>query len=193
MKISKLFNTKIISGNFCCLQQIEMPDAKLIFDLRTKRTKNNFLKITNGNVNDQEQYLLKYFEKFRNNQEIYYKIIDIKNNKACGVLRVTELNKQEIFNWQSFVVMESTAPNIVIDAMLMVYRIGFDFLDRNICGNWEVDKNFVKMMKMHEIMNMAKIVGENEKYFLVTVKKHDFIENYPRYKKMGFGFLGNLL
>jgi len=193
MKISKLFNTKIIVGKFCYLQQIELPDAQLIFDLRTKRTKDNFLKITNGNVNDQEQYLLKYFEKFRNNEEIYYKIIDIKNNKACGVLRVTELNKQEIFNWQSYVVIESTDPNIVIDAMLMVYRIGFDFLDRNICGNWEVDKNFVKMMKMHEIMNMAKIVGENEKYFLVTVKKHDFIENYPRYKKMGFGFLGNLL
>jgi hypothetical protein len=193
MKIECLFNAKIITGNFCHLHQIEFQDAGLIFDLRTKRSKDNYLKITYGDVSDQEKYLAKYFERFNNREEIYYKIFDIKNKQFSGVVRITELNKTLVFNWQSFVVFESVNPNIVIDVILMIYRIGFDFLDRNICGKWEVDKNFDKMIKINSIMNMAKIVGENEKFFLFEVKKFDFVENYPRYKKMGFGFLGNLL
>lgn len=193
MKIESLFNAKIITGNFCHLHQIKLQDAELIFDLRTKRSKDNYLKITNGDVSDQKKYLEKYLERFNNHEEIYYKIFDIKNKQFSGVVRITELNKTLVFNWQSLVVFEFVNPNIVIDAILMIYRIGFDFLDRNICGKWEVDKNFIKMIKINKIMNMAKIVGENEKYFLFEVKKFDFVENYPRYKKMGFGFLGNLL
>lgn len=193
MKIESLFNAKIITGNFCHLHQIKLQDAELIFDLRTKRSKDNYLKITNGDVSDQKKYLEKYLERFNNHEEIYYKIFDIKNKQFSGVVRITELNKTLVFNWQSLVVFEFVNPNIVIDAILMIYRIGFDFLNRNICGKWEVDKNFIKMIKINKIMNMAKIVGENEKYFLFEVKKFDFVENYPRYKKMGFGFLGNLL
>ena len=191
-KIAHLFKTNPIKGNFCHLYHVDINDAELIYDLRTNR-KDSFLKPTQGNVEDQKKYLESYFERFAKKEEIYYKILDVKSQKFSGIVRLTEINNDKIFNWQSFVVSENTSPNTPIDAMLMIYRIGFEFLNREICGPWIVDKNFIKMIKIHDFIKMAKIVDENEEYFFFAVKKTDYENNINRFLKMSYGGLKGLL
>lgn len=190
--LSQLFETNVIKGNFCQLHHIEMSDAELIYDLRTNR-KDNYLKATLGNVDDQRKYLAGYLNRFYKREEIYYKILDEKTQKFSGILRLTELKNEKVFNWQSFVVYETSSPNMPLDAMMMVYRIGFEFLGREICGSWEVDKEFAKMIKIHNFIQMAKIVGENEKYHLFSIKKSDYFSNIKKFLGMGYGGLGGLL
>ncbi len=190
--VEQLFKTNPIKGNFCHLYHIEMNDAGLIFDLRTKR-EDNFLKITNGTVDDQKKYLEGYYKRFADREEIYYKILDLKTQKFSGILRLTQIQDDGVFNWQSFVVSSETSPNMPLDAMLMIYRIGFEFLSCEKCGPWEVDKEFVKMMKIHNLIKMAKIVDENEKYYLVAVQKSDYENNINKFLKMSYGRLEGLL
>ena len=181
-----------LHGAFCELHQVNIEDAQLIFDLRTKR-KNNYLRRTDGTVNDQRSYLRDYFERFDNQEEIYYKIKDLSTEEFCGVLRITEIQHQKFFNWQSFVVSESASPNTAIDSMMMVYRIGFEYLLREQCGPWHVDKNFTQMMKIHEFIKMAKVASQDDVYFSVCVKRADYLTNIVRFNKMNYGSLGGLL
>ena len=190
--IEKLFNETVIKGRFCQLHHINLDDADLIYDLRTKR-KDSFLKKTSGTVEDQKKYLESYFKRFSAKEEIYYKVLDVITQKFCGILRLTEINDNLVFNWQSFVVSEDASPNVPLDAMLMIYRTGFEVLGREECGPWEVDKKFVKMMKIHNFMKMAKIVDENDKYYFVAVKKIDYENNINKFIKMGYGGLEGLL
>ncbi len=191
-KIEKLFAANPIKGAFCELHHVDVNDAQLIYDLRTNR-KDSFLKATGGTAQDQKKYIEGYLQRFKNREEIYYKILDLKTQKFSGILRITELNDEKVFNWQSFVVSETTSPNVPIDAMLMVYRIGFEFLERETCGPWLVDKEFIKMIKIHDFIKMAKIVGEEgEKYHLFAVKKSDYEQNITRFMKMSYAKLGGL-
>lgn len=190
--LNHLFETNAIKGNFCQLHHIEMSDAELIYDLRTNR-KDNYLKVALGTVNDQKKYLENYFNLFSKREEIYYKILDLKTQKFSGVLRLTEINREKVFNWQSFIAYEESSPNLALDAMLMVYRIGFEFLKRDTCGPWIVDKDFSKMIKIHNFIKMAKITGEDEKYFFFAVQKTDYFDNVNKFLKMGYGGLEGLL
>ncbi len=189
--IEHLFAANPIKGNFCQLHHVTLEDAEMIYDLRTNR-KGSYLKPMQGNLDDQKEYLESYFGRFQRREEIYYKIFDVKAEKFCGILRITELQNEKVFNWQSFIVSETTSPNASIDAMLMVYRIGFEFLNRDSCGPWVVDKNFLKMIKIHDLIKMAKIVGGDEQYHYFAVQKADYESNINRFLKMSYGGLKGL-
>ena len=156
-KINKLFETKIIKGEYAHLHQIKIQDASLIYKLRFRK-KNNYLHKTSGNIEDQKKYLKAYFKKFEKQEEIYYKVFDVKKSNFMGVLRLTELNSKTVFNWESAVFDEESSPNLFIDSMLMVYRIGFEYLERDQCGPWKVKKDFDSMMKIHDLIKMAKSI-----------------------------------
>lgn len=190
--IDKLFSTNPVEGNFCSFYHVDINDAEFIYKLRTTR-KDSFLKPTSGGVGDQKKYLEGYLQRFNNREEIYYKLYDPKLQKFVGILRLTEIDQDNVFNWQSFVVIEDSSPNVPIDAMLMVYRMGFNYLNRQICGPWEVDKQFIKMIKIHKILDMAKIVSEKDKYYLFSVEHQNYEKNIGKFLKMGYGKLGGLL
>lgn len=191
--IKKLFNTNPIIGEFCSLIHIEESDAEFICNLRNEKRDDNFLKKTPDNVDAQIDYIRNYKKRFNNFEEIYFKILDNKNNKACGLVRLTEILNNDIFNWQSLVVATNSSPNIAIDSMLMIYRIGFEFLNKKVCGPWEVDKNFIKMIKIHNFIKIAKMSDSNEKYFLFSVNIDDYKNNIERFKKMNYAKLTNLI
>ena len=188
----KLFAANPIETHYCELHHVEVSDAEFIYNLRKFR-KDNFLKETKGEVSDQEEYIKKYFNLFNDRKEIYYKVFDKKEKEYCGILRLTEIDNGDVFNWQSAIFKEDTSPNIFIDVMLLIYSLGFDYLEKETCGPWEVKKEFAKMMKIHKMLGMAKAVNENETYYLVAVKKKDYLEKIDKYKKMNFGLLKNKL
>ena len=189
--LKKLFNTNPITGSYCKLFHITLNDAELVYNLRNRKN-NNYLKKTNGSLSDQKKYLINYFDSFNKYEQIYYKIFDIKSKRYTGVFRITELLNEENYNWESAVFDEDSNPNCFLDTMLMNYRIGFEYLRKKNCGPWEVDRNYNKMMKIHEILKMAKVVDQNEKYFFVNVNHVDYFKNINTYRKMKFGELGGL-
>lgn len=191
--IKKLFNTNAIIGEFCSLIQVEESDAEFICNLRNEKRDDNFLKKTSNNVGAQIDYIRNYKKRFNDFEEIYFKILDNKDNKPCGLVRLTEILNNEIFNWQSFVVTKNSSPNIAIDSMFMIYRIGFEFLNKKVCGPWNVDKNFTKMIKIHDFIKIAKMLDSNEKYFLFSANINDYKNNIERFKKMNYAKLTNLI
>ncbi len=189
--LNRLFSTNPIKGNFCHLYHVEKSDAKFIFDLRTKR--GQYLKPIEGTVADQEKYLEGYLKRFNNKEEIYFKMLDPKTNQFCGVTRFTQLNEEGVFGFESGIMLEEAAPNIYVDAMFMIYRIGFEFLDRKISGPWTVDKDNARMIKLHQLVNIGKISEIGEKYCVLYARQEDYYKNIDKFLKMNFGKLGDLV
>ena len=80
MYLNKLFELKQIETFTSILTPITYDsdkDTKLILELR-KRKRDNFLKTTSYDINDQKLYLEKYHIKNKNFEEIYFKIFDVK-------------------------------------------------------------------------------------------------------------------
>ena len=99
--LKQLFKVRTIKGYYCHLKHIDIKDAYLIHDLRLKRP--DFIEKTSPNLEVQKLYLEQYFKSFQKNMQIYYKVYDLKENTFIGVFRLTELNNDLIFNWESSV------------------------------------------------------------------------------------------
>ncbi len=189
-KINKLFTTKNINGFYCQLHQINLKDAGLIFRLRTSRAE--FIEKTPGNVSHQQDYIKKYLNSFYKKEQIYFKVYDIKLCRFVGVFRLTKLNSRVDFSWESAVFENNCSPNTFLDAMIITYRIGFEYLNRKLCGPWKVMINNKRMMKIHYIMGMTQIIETGQNYFRIQVKSEDYYSKIERYRKLRFGNLGKL-
>lgn len=163
-----------------------LSDAQLILDLRSRES-NNFLRKSSGDINSQIQYLKTYHKRNKLNYEIYYKLKDKTREEFNGVVRITELNNVNFFNWESLVFSEDCSPMAPIDVMISVYKIGFELLKRSQCGPWDVDKRHKKMMKIHDFCNMYSILSEDENYYHVAVLKKKYLSQISRFEKLGLG------
>ena len=161
-------------------------DAQLIVDLRSRES-DNFLRPSSRDLNTQVAYLSDYFKRNQLNKEIYYKLMDKSKKDYNGLVRLTELNKKNVFNWESLVFSENCSPMAPIDVMISIYKIGFEFLNRSKCGPWDVNKKHKKMMKIHEFCKMFSIENTNDEYHQVSVNKGDYLSQINRFDKLGLG------
>lgn len=190
-KIKRIFSTNPIKGNFCHLYHVEKSDAQFIYDLRMKR--GQYLKAIGAGVAEQEKYLEGYLERFKNGEEIYYKMFDPKKNQFCGVTRFTKLQDETNFGFESGVMYEDASPNIYTDAMFMILRMGFEYLERPISGPWTVDVENERMIKLHKLVNIGKVSEITDKYYILYAKQEDYKKNIGKFLNMKFGALGGLL
>ena len=189
-KLDKLFNSPKLFSKFVHLKRIKFDsksDADLIVKLRG-RSKRNHLKAGASNIGDQLRYLENYNSNFLEKKEIYYKVFDKNKNSYNGLVRITELNNKKKFNWESLVFAEGCTPMAPIDAMMCIYTIGFDFLDKDICGPWAVDKKHNEMMKIHDFCKMYTLSGIKDKnYHWMYIEKKAFYREIGRFHSMGLG------
>jgi hypothetical protein len=188
--VLELFGSVRLSSRLVNFEKIKFDsesDAALIVKLRD-RAKSNHLKRGASSIADQLTYLEKYNERYLRQDEIYYKIFDKKKEAFNGLVRLTELRKPTIFNWESFVFAENCTPMAPIDAMLCVYRIGFEFLGRDQCGPWAVDKAHKQMMKIHDFCKMYTHDDKiDDRYHWIHVRKKDFQREFGRFNSLGLG------
>lgn len=189
-KLEKLFNSPKLFSKFVHLKKIKFDsksDADLIVKLRG-RSKRNHLKAGASNISDQLRYLENYNSNFLEKKEIYYKVFDKNKNSYNGLVRITELNNKKKFNWESLVFAEGCTPMAPIDAMMCIYTIGFDFLDKDICGPWAVDKEHNEMMKIHDFCKMYTLSSKKDKnYHWMYIEKKAFYREIGRFHSMGLG------
>jgi hypothetical protein len=182
----------IIETKFLILKEITEVDLQDIINLRRSRS-NNHLSPVSSNLNDQIAYYEKYKRRRAENSEIYYKIIDKCNpSPIAGLVRLTEINDPIKFSWESLIVADGVAPYTALDAMMTIYRIGFETLHKKTCGPWTVPIDAKNVYSLHKKVGMASEVGKDEKFYYMAVEKKDFLARYSFFKKMGFG-LYNLL
>jgi len=189
-QLDKLFNSAKLSSKLVHFEKIKFDsesDAALIIKLRG-RSKSNYLKVGSSSVSDQLKYLESYNSNFLEKKEIYYKIFDKNKNFYSGLVRITELNNKKNFNWESFVFSEDCTPMAPIDVMMCVYKIGFVFLDRDVCGPWAVDKKHNEMMKIHDFCKMYSNSNKKDKsYHWMHVEKKAFYKEIDRFYSLGLG------
>ena len=188
--LDKLFSSSQLSSKLVHFEKIKFDsesDAELIIKIRG-RSKSNHLKAGSSNISEQLKYLEHYNSNFLDKKEIYYKIFDKNKNSYNGLVRITELDDKKKFNWQSLVFSEGCSPMAPIDVMMCVYKIGFVFLDRDICGPWAVDKKHNEMMKIHDFCNMYTRSSKKDKnYHWIYVDRKSFLEEIDRFYSMGLG------
>jgi len=191
-KISHLFKVSPIKGEFTHLHHVDINDADYILKLRTEDREDNHLMSTENSLQKQKEYLTFYKKRFELQEEIYFKVFDVAKKQFLGFVRLTEIQSKTSFGWESAILDKSSSPNLFIDLMLMIFKIGFDYLDRDICGPWKVKKEFKKMMKIHEIIGMAEILTENEDFYAVIVRKDRYKEKANYFKRKNLGIIKNL-
>ena len=124
-----MFNIKKIETELIKLHPISKSDMQFIYELRTKRNKNQLKKISD-NIEHQYAYFDKYNLEFKKGNEIYYKIESLKNKKLSGVVRIFNINDKKNLNWSSFITTEDCLPYIGIEVCFTIYRLTFDILKR---------------------------------------------------------------
>ena len=187
---ARLFESNRLSSRLVNFEKIQFDserDAALIIKLRN-RSKSNHLRPGSTSVDDQLAYLERYNERYLMRDEIYYKLFDKSKKTFNGLVRLTELRESKIFNWESLVFAESCTPMAPIDVMLCVYRIGFEFLGRDQCGPWAVDKAHKEMMKIHDFCKMYTHDDKvDDRYHWIHVQKKDFQREFGRFNSLGLG------
>lgn len=189
-QIEKLFNTNPIRGNFCHLYHVELKDSEFIIKLRKSRE--DFIKKIDGDIKSQDIYLKQYLKKFKNRKEIYYKMYDPLKKVFCGVTRFTMLHEKDHFGFESGVMDVNSSPNIYVDAMFMIYRIGFEFLKRDYSGPWLVDNNNTRMIGLHNFIGIGKITSQNDDYVVFHADRDDHLKRIKYFTSRRFGNIKDL-
>ena len=175
--------------NFSILEEISEKDLEDIINIRTNRI-NSVLHPISNNLTDQ----LTYFENYQNtkkiNGEIYYKIYEKKlPDIKCGFVRITQLNSNHNFSWESFILKDNVSPHISYDVMISIYSIGFDFFKKKICGPWIVPNRAINIMKFHEFTGMAEIVSKNDQFTYYKVSSASYEARIDFFKKRKLGVI----
>lgn len=176
-----------IETQFIFLKEICETDLQAIIDLRRYKS-NNHLTPISSSIEDQIAYYNIYKIKRSENSEIYYKILD-KNHSSnvVGLVRLTEINHTSKFSWESLIVADGAPPFISLDAMMTIYRIGFEKLGRDFCGPWTIPIDAKNIRSLHEKVGMAQEVRKDEKYYYMVVTKESFKRRYDFFRKIGYG------
>ena len=86
---------------------------------------------------------------------------------------MTQINKRGVFNWESLIIKKDANPIIALDTMITIYKIGFDYLGKEILGPWPVPKGGDRIMKLHKHIGLGEIIYEsNDKNYMIIFKPH---------------------
>lgn len=187
----KLFEAKYLVGKTFRLALIDPnseQDASFVIELRNRKL-NNYLRVSNITLNDQMNYFRKYQLDFERGEQIYYKIFDVSNNTFNGIVRFTELNKVGKFCYESMVVKEDISPVVPTDVVLSIYKIGFEKLDKKICGPFPVSKKNTRVLKWHKKLGMTEVINEDNEYFYLEISSKNYFNNIQKYNKLGLGLV----
>lgn len=181
------FTLDNIETRFLFLEEISEADLQNIINLRRFKS-NNHLSPISPSLEEQISYYNSYKIKRSENAEIYYKIID-KNNISdmAGLVRLTEINTPSKFSWESLIVADGAPPYIALDAMITIYRLGFEILEKTICGPWTIPIDAKNVYALHKKVGMAEEMSRDESYYHMIVTKESFNGRSNFFKKIGYG------
>jgi len=176
-----------INTQHSILEELEENDLHRLIEIRTKHKNSVLHKITNS-IEVQRKYFRLYKNRMAAGDEVYYKIFDKKNPEdISGLVRITELTKNEKFSWESFILDRNTSPLVAYDVMLTIFSIGFEVYQKNICGPWDVPKEANNIMLFHKNAGISEVVGEDAYYFKMHATRNKFFNRINYFRDRGIG------
>ncbi len=180
-------NLNNVETKFIFLKEINEADLQDIINLRQLKS-NNYLTPISPCLDAQLIYFKEYKTRRAKNSEIYYKIIDkSKLSQISGLVRLTEISNPNKFSWESLIVADGAPPYVSLDAMITIYRIGFETLNKTICGPWTIPINAKNVYSLHSKVGMAEEISRDESFYNMIVTKEAFNRRFQFFKKIGYG------
>lgn len=184
--MSMIEKLELVQSSIVKLRAATINDVPLIYSLRTSPG-GAFLNSISLDIADQYIYFDKYLERNNAGKEIYYIIHDRKIGDDVGIVRFTGIDEEYAFSWESLIIRPGCTPGVAIDVHATIYGLGFNVLDRQLCGPWEIKKNNEHMLRIHQLMDVAFMVGEHNNCWLYSARREDFVKREKYFTDRGFG------
>lgn len=170
----------LINGKNINLRTVEVKDAEFIYNMRKSKSKTKYLSKIEGTIKSQANWIENY-KKRENEKKEFYFIIELKNNKELGLVRMYDFLETS-FCWGSWLIKENAPKTTAIESALQIYEFGFYYLGFEN-SHFDVRKGNEKVIAFHKRFG-AKIVDENEIDYFFNYEKKDYEiikEKYRRY------------
>ncbi len=179
-------NTKLVR-----LHPLSVSDSPAILALRLS-PKGKTLLTTSAELSDQEAYMESYNRRFNNGEEVYFGIYDRQEpTQLSGLVRMTELLDQRRFNWGSLILSADSPPVLAIDAILAVYSLGFEVLNRIECGPFPVRDDVPRVLKLHERIGMSYVSHREVGTTFLITSAEKFKSQIQKFRNMGLGVMAD--
>ena len=185
MDISKKIKFKSFYNQYT---EIIRKDNKDIYFLRSE-IENNLLYRKDYTLLKQIDYFNEIYLPNRNlNKEIYLKVIPNNySNRIIGFLRISLLNKKDIFGWESLIVSKEAPPWFAIDIIITTFNFAFNYLNKKICAPWTVPKKGNRVKNLHLKLGFSKVIDENKKFYFFNTNKNIFNKKLIKFKSLKIG------
>jgi len=159
------------------LQTVEEEDAEDIVRFRTDEKRSRFISATNNDIELQKEWIKKYKEREKNNEEFYFIAID-ENGEKFATYRVYNIEKNicEIGSWVSKPEYKNAVNSIKVDILMKEFvflNLGYQQL------RFEVNKGNHSVVKYHKLFKPI-IVKESDDNLYFVLEKRNFEENRKR-------------
>lgn len=173
-----------IETRFSNIRPIRLTDDFFVHRLRSS-DRAATLSSKSESVLQQKQYLLRYIKESQWNNGVYL----VSSNKAgepLGLIRLTNLNSQSSFSWESLIFEIGTDPVVVLDTMYTALWLGFRFYNKHSCGPFPVAVDLVRVQKLHCLMGMACIYSRSEDFLYYQISRAAYLVGEAKFQRMGF-------
>ncbi|EJF7711642.1 GNAT family N-acetyltransferase, partial [Providencia rettgeri] len=136
------------------LRLVNESDAGYILSLRKNNQYNKYLSSVNINLQEQIDWITKYKEREKNNEEFYF-IIQKNDGEKCGTIRLYDI-KNNSFCWGSWILDQNKTKTAAIESALLIYKFGFDILNYSR-SYFDVRKDNIHVISFHEKFNAKRI------------------------------------
>lgn len=167
---------KAIAGKNINLRDIEISDAQFVLDLRTNDKKSLYLHKTDADIQKQ----INYINKYKTLKNEWYFIIEDKNGKPLGTVRIYDVIGDS-FCWGSWLIVDNAPSQTALESALLIYDYAFDYLNFNNV-HFDVRKGNVKVQRFHELFG-AQRTGETELDILYKYDKETYKNISEKLKK----------
>lgn len=168
------------------LKPVELDDAPFIVSLRTS-AKASSLKPISSREADQVEYIKNYLDRYVNGDEVYFVVLSSNLSQPIGLVRIHEINEPTTFNWASFIMSDEASPVLAIEVALVIYSIGFDLLQKKICGPFPVEKSNKRLIQFHEEIGMSRVISQTKDQWILETPSSMFHEKISKYRKKKLG------
>jgi hypothetical protein len=166
-------------------------DVQFLYELRSTR-RGALLSDSVDRRTHEEFVAARIHDRHVRQRERYFILRDPHTSVRHGAVRITRLDDPITMGWESLIVESDASPTLAIDAILSVYSLAFQVLERQRLGPWRVRTANSHMLRIHEKLGfVAPQSGQaNERaqeYIWLSVELESFQRDFPRWSRLGFG------
>jgi RimJ/RimL family protein N-acetyltransferase len=157
------FESGSILGEHSYYRPVQIEDAQFILDLRSDPKLNKYISATPPLLEDQEEWIKRYFERNLKGKDYYFIACDLTGTPS-GTVRVYDVQDKEATGG-SWVVKPNSSIGLSLESFLVPMYMTFEILGKDIM-NIDVRMENKRVLRWHEMCG-ALFIKEDQlnKYY----------------------------